>query len=84
MHRKEKDKQKWAIEKPKLDNGKRLRGIHFIDPDGEEFKRKMESSKFRCQQQCLVNFNVVRTGRFVAQLENTTHNMLVLLNPTNL
>ena len=27
-----KEKQKWANEKPKLDNARRLRGIHFIDP----------------------------------------------------
>ena len=35
---KRKEKQKWAIEKPKLDNARRLRGIYFIDPDDEEFK----------------------------------------------
>ena len=46
---KRKEKQKWAIEKPKLDHARRLRGIYFIDPDDEEFKdimrnvgRKME------------------------------------------
>ena len=32
------EKQKWAIEKPKLDNAKRLCGIYFIDPEDEEFK----------------------------------------------
>ena len=26
------EKHKWAIEKPKLDNARRLRGIYFIDP----------------------------------------------------
>ena len=30
--------QKRAIEKPKLDNAGRLRGIHFIDPADAEFK----------------------------------------------
>ena len=30
---KRKEKQKWAIEKPKLDNARKLRGIYFIDPD---------------------------------------------------
>ena len=35
---KRKEKQKWAIEKPKLDNARKLRGIYFIDPDDEEFK----------------------------------------------
>ena len=38
---KRKEKQKWAIEKPKVDNAKRLRGIYFIDPD-EEFKDIMK------------------------------------------
>ena len=27
-----KEKQKWAVEEPKLDNARRLRGIYFIDP----------------------------------------------------
>ena len=38
---KRKEKQKWTIEKPKLDNARRLRGIYFIDPEDEEFKLKM-------------------------------------------
>ena len=32
---KRKEKQKWAIEKPKLDNARRLRGIYFIDSEDE-------------------------------------------------
>ena len=35
---KRKEEQKWAIEKPKLDNARRLRGIYFIAPEDEEFK----------------------------------------------
>ena len=30
------EKQEWKNEKAKLDNARRLRGIHFIDPDHEE------------------------------------------------
>ena len=30
---KHKEKQKWAVEKPKLNNARKLRGIYFIDPD---------------------------------------------------
>ena len=37
-------KQKWVIEKPKLDNARRLRGIFFIEPDDEEFERTMETA----------------------------------------
>ena len=56
---KSKAKQKWAIVKPELDNARKLRGIFFIGPDVEQFKRFyekiiVESLKFRCQQQCLV------------------------------
>ena len=31
-------KQKWAIEKPELDNVRRSRGIYSIDPKDEEFR----------------------------------------------
>ena len=33
---------KWLIEKPKLDNARRLRGIYFIDPEDKEFKETMK------------------------------------------
>ena len=39
-----KAKRKWAIEKPKLDNARRLRGIFFIEPEDEEFKHTMENA----------------------------------------
>ena len=39
------EKLKWAIEKPKLDNARRLRGIYFIDPDDEEFKDIMYNAR---------------------------------------
>ena len=39
---KRKEKQKWAIEKPKLDNARRLSGIYFIDPEDEEFNDIMK------------------------------------------
>ena len=40
---KRKAKQNWIIEKPKLDNARQLRGIFFIEPDDEEFKRTMKT-----------------------------------------
>ena len=42
---KRKEKQKWAIEKPKLDNARRLRGIYFIDPEDEEVKDIMKNPR---------------------------------------
>ena len=41
---KRKEKQKWAIEKPKLYNARRLRGILFIELDEEEIKRIMKNA----------------------------------------
>ena len=42
---KKKAKQIWACEKPKVDNARRLRGIHFIEPDDEEFKLTLQAAR---------------------------------------
>ena len=42
---KRKAKQKWIIEKPKLDNARRSRGIFFIVLDDDEFKRIMRNAR---------------------------------------
>ena len=42
---KRKAKRKRIIEKPKLDNARRLRGIFFIEPDAEEFKHTMKTAR---------------------------------------
>ena len=42
---KRKEQQKWAIEKPKLDNARGMRGIFSVDPDDEEFKRIMKNAR---------------------------------------
>ena len=39
-----KGKRKCAVEKPKLDNARRLRGIFFIDPEHGEFKDIMKNA----------------------------------------
>ena len=41
----QREAKKWAIEKPKLDSARRLRGILFIDPDDEEFKEFMKNAR---------------------------------------
>ena len=38
------EKQKWAIEKPKLDNRGKLRGIYFVDPEDKEFKETIRNA----------------------------------------
>ena len=40
-----KAKQKWAIEKPKLDNARKLRGIFFIEPEDEDFENIMTNAR---------------------------------------
>ena len=42
---KEREKHKWPIEKPKLDNARRLRGICFIDPEDMEFKEIIKNAR---------------------------------------
>ena len=37
------EKQQWAVERPKLDNARKLRGIHFMHPADEEFKETMKT-----------------------------------------
>ena len=42
---KKKAKQRWAIEKPKLDNARQLRGIFFIGTNDEEFKLTVQAAR---------------------------------------
>ena len=42
---KRKEKPKWTIEKRKLDNARKARGIYFIDPEDEEFKEIMKNAR---------------------------------------
>ena len=39
------EKQKWSIEKSKLDNAGRLRRIYFIDPEDKEFKEIIRNAR---------------------------------------
>ena len=42
---KRKARQKWTIEKPKLDNARKLRGIFFVETEDEEFKDIMTNAR---------------------------------------
>ena len=85
---KRKEKQKWAIEKPRLHNARKLRGIYLIDPAGEELKdirkTRVESWKFRCQLQCLAKLDARSTGRPAALKRSARQNTLPLSKPTSL
>ena len=39
------EKHIWAIEKPKLDNARRLRGIYFIDLEDNQFKETIKKAR---------------------------------------
>ena len=39
------ENHKWAIEKPKFDNARRLRGIYFFDPKDMEFKEIIKNAR---------------------------------------
>ena len=36
------EKHEWALEKPKLENARSLRGIYCIDPSDEEYRHHQE------------------------------------------
>ena len=42
---KKKASQKWAIEKPKLDNARQSRGIFYVEPNDEEFKLTIKAAR---------------------------------------
>ena len=44
-HAKLKEKQKWSNEKLHLENARKLRGIHFIDPEDKEFKETIKNAR---------------------------------------
>ena len=44
-HAKLKEKQKLSEEKLHLENAKKLRGIHFIDPQDKEFKETIKNAR---------------------------------------
>ena len=44
-HAKLKEKQKWSNEKIHLENARKLRGIHFIDPEDKEFKEAIKNAR---------------------------------------
>ena len=47
-------KQKWALEKPKLDNARQLRGIFFIEPEDEEFKLTKKAARGKLEMPCKI------------------------------
>ena len=82
---KRKEKQKWTVEKPEIDNARRLRGIYFVDPEDEEFKttvkkaRRMLEIPMPAAMLCKIQRKEYRETCRVAR-----QNTLALSKPTNL
>ena len=64
----QKREEEWAIEKPKLNNARRLRGICFIDPEDGEYGEKLKNArrKFKVpkMRQCRARKGQRNTSRF--------------------
>ena len=83
-----KEKQKWALENPKVDNARRLRvftsSILQMRSARKLVEMRGESWKFQCQQLCLARSREESTRRLVALLILARHNTHASLKPTNL
>ena len=84
---KQKAKQRWTIEKPKLDNARQLRGIFLIEPNDEEFKLAMKAArrKLEAPKRTAIPCKKDRSRAVekpTAILGNARQNTLVLLMPT--
>ena len=79
------EKHEWAIEKPKLDNARRLRGIYFIDPGDMEFKEIIKNARIKLETQwlqpCFARLARTSMGRPVARLMTSSLNLRVSWNP---
>ena len=64
---KRKEKKKWAIEKPKLDHVRNLRGIYFIDPKDEEFKEIMNQTRFYCRSGRVYESSIGRSSSHISR-----------------
>ena len=84
---KKKAKHRWAIEKPKLDSARQLRGIFFIEPNDEESQLTMEAARRKLEVPMPAAMPCKNTDKkqwrnSIAVLGNARRNTLVLLTPT--
>ena len=82
---KKKAKQKCAVEKPKRDNARQLRGIYFVEPDDEEFKLIIKAARRKLEVRMPAAMPCKIPRRSIgetAMLGNAGQDLLVLLMPT--
>ena len=82
------EKRKWAIEEPKLDNARGSRGIYFIDPEDMEFKEiiflTIKNWKHQLLPLCLaILARRVSMGKPIARLTISSLNLHVSWKPVN-
>ena len=59
------EKQKWSMEKPKLDNARRVRGIYFIDPEDKEFKETIKNARKKLETPVApaMSFKIIKSNK---------------------
>ena len=75
-----KERHKWAIERPQLDNARRLGGIYFIDPEDKEFKETIRNARRKLETPVAPAMpcktcKKSKKGRFVARLMSSSINL---------
>ena len=83
------EKQKWSVEKPKLHDARRLRGVYFIDLEDQEFQETIMNARKNWKHQWLPPCFArqprrVSMGRPVATLMISSLNLRVSWKPVNL
>ena len=78
-----KEKQQWAVEKPKLDNARVLRGICVIDLEERDLKETMKKLtgklELHLKQPCFVRSIIACAAKFAAH--QSMHASWMLRNP---
>ena len=84
-----KEKHEWAIEKPKFDNARRLRGIYFIDPEDKDFKETIKNARKKLEtpvapaMPCKISKNNQNCGMMINPIRSN-QNLRVFWKPVNL
>ena len=68
------EKQEWAVEKPRLDKARKLRGFYFIDPEDENFEETIENARKNIETRVeAANKSVLRSFGKLWRAETHTH-----------
>ena len=79
---KKKAKQRWAFEKPKLDNAGQLRGMFLIEPHDEEFKLIIKAAHRNLEVLMPAAMPCKIPMKSSGETRNARQDLLVMLMPT--